>query len=92
MYPYPKVMRFTHTELQCFGDCTRCRLVLFCTATPNLPTNIVDFRAFDSSTILTLRGGVLMSIRDFPESLTQAMLLGIVLVGRLGVQLQYATK
>ena len=26
-----------------------------------------------------------MSIRDFPESLSQAMLVGIMLVGRLGV-------
>ena len=26
-----------------------------------------------------------MSIRDFPESLTQAMLVGTMLVGRLGV-------
>ena len=25
---------------------------------PNLPTNIVDFRGFDSSTILDLRGGI----------------------------------
>ena len=54
-------------------------------ATANLPTKIVDFRGFDSSVILILRGGILMSIGDFPESLTQAMLVGIMLVGRLGV-------
>ena len=54
--------------------------------TPNLPTNIMDFRGFDSSIILILRGGVLMSIGDFPESLSQAMLVGIMLVGRLSVQ------
>ena len=30
--------------------------------TPNLPTNIVDFRGFDSSTILILRGGILRPI------------------------------
>ena len=53
--------------------------------TPNLPTNIVDFRGVDSSTILILRGGILMSIGDFPESLSQAMLVGTMLVGRLGV-------
>ena len=53
--------------------------------TPNLPTNIVDFTGFDSNTILILRGGILMSIGDFPEILSQAMLVGIMLVGRLGV-------
>ena len=54
-------------------------------STPNPPTNIVGFRRFDSSMILILRGGILMSIGDFPESLSQAMLVGIMLVGRLGV-------
>ena len=34
----------------------------FSTSTPNPPTNIVDFRGFDSSTILILRGGIIMSI------------------------------
>ena len=52
---------------------------------PNLLTNIVGFRGFDSSTILIQRGGILMSIGDFPESLRQAILVGIMLVGRLGV-------
>ena len=53
-------------------------------STPNPPTNIVDFVGFDSSTILIQRG-VLMSIGDFPESLSQAMLVGTMLVGGLGV-------
>ena len=59
--------------------------------TPNLPTNIVDFRGFDSSIILIQRGGILpesliyMSIGNFPESLSQAMLVGVMLVGGLGV-------
>ena len=53
--------------------------------TANLPSNIVDFRGFDSSIILMLRGGILMAIGDFPESLSRAMLVGIiVLVGKLG--------
>ena len=30
--------------------------------TPNLPTNIVDFRGFDSSIMLCLRGGILRPI------------------------------
>ena len=51
---------------------------------PNLPTNIVDFRGFDSSIILILRGGLLMSTGDFPESLSQALFVGIMLVGRWG--------
>ena len=54
--------------------------------TPNPPTNIVDFRGFDSSIMLCFRGGILMSIEDLPESLTQAMLVGTVLVGELGVR------
>ena len=45
----------------------------------------MDFRGFDSSTISILRGGILMSIGNFPESLSQAILVGIMLVGRSGV-------
>ena len=53
--------------------------------TANLHTNIMDFGGFDSSIVLILRGGILMSIGDFEEDLSQAMLVGIMLVGRLGV-------
>ena len=52
--------------------------------TPNL-SNIVGFRGFDSSTISISRDGIPMSIGELPESLSQAMLVGIMLVGRLGV-------
>ena len=45
-------------------------------ATPNLPTNIVNFRGFDSSIISNSRGGILMSIGDFLESLSQGILVG----------------
>ena len=38
-----------------------------------------------SSRILILRGGILMSIGNFPEILSQAILAGIILVWRLGV-------
>ena len=65
----------------------RFRGVGFRAGTPNLPTNIVDFGGFDSSIMLFLRGGILMSIGNFPESLSRAMLVGIMLVGRLGVTL-----
>ena len=44
-------------------------------ATPNLP-KIVDFRGLDSSIIFIQRGGILMSVGDFPENLSQAMLVG----------------
>ena len=54
-------------------------------STANLPTNIMEFRGFDSSITLILRSGILMSIGNFPESLSQAILAGIMLVGRLGV-------
>ena len=47
--------------------------------------HIVGFRGFDSSIILTLRGGVPRPIGDSLESLTQAMLVGVMLVGGLGV-------
>ena len=53
--------------------------------TLNLPTNIVDFIGLDSSIMLILMGGMLMSMGDFPESLNQAILVGIMIVGRLGV-------
>ena len=57
-------------------------------ATPNLRTKILDFRGSDSSRILISRGGILMSIGDFPESLSQAMVVRTMLVGRLGVSIQ----
>ena len=49
----------------------------------NLPTNIVDFRGFDSSIISILRGGMPRPIGDFPESLSQAILVVVMLVGRM---------
>ena len=48
--------------------------------TANLPTSIVDLRGFDSSIILIVRGGIPRPMGNFPESLSQA-----ILVGRLGV-------
>ena len=45
----------------------------------------MDFRGFDSSIILILRGGIPRPIGDFPESLSRAMLVGVMLVGRWGV-------
>ena len=54
-------------------------------STPNLPTNIMDFTGFDSSIILILRGGIPRPIGNFPDNLSQAILVGVMLVGRLGV-------
>ena len=54
--------------------------------TANLRTEILELRRFDSSRILILRGGILMSIGDFPESLSQAILVGIMLLGRFVVK------
>ena len=56
---------------------------LFVTA--NLSTKILDFRGLDSSRILSLRRGILMSVGISPESLSQRNLVGRILVGRLGV-------
>ena len=53
--------------------------------TADLRTKILDSRGFDSSMILLVRGGILRSIGNFPDSLSQAILVAISLVGRLGV-------
>ena len=52
--------------------------------TANLRTNIIKFRGFDLSIRLIIMGGILMSTGYFLESLRQAILAGIILVGRLG--------
>ena len=48
--------------------------------TANLRTKILDFRGFDSSRLFILRGGIVMLIGDFPESLSQQLLVGIIFV------------
>ena len=53
--------------------------------TANLRTEIMELRGFYPSRILISRGGILMSIRIFPEMLSQRILVGIFVVGRLGV-------
>ena len=56
------------------------------TATANLRTKILDFGGFDSSRILILRGGILMSMGNSPGISSQGILVGTILVGRLGVR------
>ena len=53
----------------------------------DLRTEILDFGGLDSCIIFFLRGGILMSIGDFPEIQSQQILAGIFLVGRLGIHL-----
>ena len=55
-------------------------------ATANLRKQILNFRGFDSSRILIVRGGMLMPIGNFPEIMSQGILAGIILAGRLGVE------
>ena len=55
--------------------------------TGNLRTKMMDFRVFDSSRILSLRGGIPRPIGNCLESLSQAILVGIILAGRLGTGL-----
>ena len=55
-------------------------------STANLRTKILDLRGFDSSVILTLRGGILRPTGQFLDNLSQHVLVEIILVGRLGVQ------
>ena len=53
----------------------------------NLPPRIMDFRGFDSGIILILRGGIPRPVGNFPDSSSQAMLVGVMLVGGLGVRI-----
>ena len=60
--------------------------------TTNFCTQILDFGGFDSSIIFIVRAGTLMPIRDFPESLSQGILVGIILERRLGVSSAHRSK
>ena len=42
---------------------------------------------FDSSRILSVRGGIRMSIGNSPEVLSQLILVGMILVWKLGIPL-----
>ena len=53
--------------------------------TANLRTKTLDCRGLDSSRIWILRGGIPRSVGNFPETPSQRILAGIILVGRLGV-------
>ena len=53
--------------------------------TANLLTKTLDFGGPDSTGILILRGGIPRPTGNSPESLSQRILAGIILVWRLGV-------
>ena len=53
--------------------------------TGDFRAKILNFGGFDSSRILSVRGGLPRPVGNFPESLSPAILGGIILVGRLGV-------
>ena len=53
--------------------------------TAGLRTKVLDFGGFDSNRILISRDGIPRPIRNFPDFMSQAILVGVVLVGRLGV-------
>ena len=67
---------------------SRERSVLFKdTGTANLRTTILDFRGFYSSVNLILRGGIPRPIGNYPDILSQRILVGIMLVGKLGIHI-----
>ena len=59
-------------------------------AMANLRTKILHFRGFDSSIIYMPRGGIPRPIGNLPESLSQAIVVGVILAGRLGVSVKFA--
>ena len=72
----------THMYITRWGLCPEHR------GLANLRAKILDFRWLYSSIIWILRGGILMLIGNLPESLSQGILVGIILVGRLGVDVR----
>ena len=68
-------------------------IIIIMIITANLRTEILDFsRGFDSNIILNLRAELPRPVGNFPESLSQGILVGIILVGRLGVCSAVSTK
>ena len=61
------------------------RSIVYNMNTANIRTKILEFRGFDSSRIVMLRGGIPRPLGNFPESLSQQILAWRFLVGRLAV-------
>ena len=81
LYIYIYIYFFQHNFEQQFMSRTMCSPF-----TANFRTKILEVRGFDSSRILVLRDGIPRPIGSFLESLSQAILVGIILVKRLGVR------
>ena len=56
------------------------------TPTANLRTKILDFGGFDSSIIFIIRGGIMVSVGKVSAIWSREILVGLILVWRLGVQ------
>ena len=85
MYTYMYIYIYIYITLpSSLGQARRRRV----THTANLHAKILDFGGFDSNRILMLRGGILMSVGILLEVLNQRILVGIILVGRLGVPIE----
>ena len=83
-YPTPiRVITPCARNRKSSGVSSRLENLSNCTA--NLRTKTLEFRGFDSSIISNLRGGILMFLGSFAEIMSQRILKGIILVGRLGV-------
>ena len=84
---YPQVRIAFHVECNAMSQCCVACSGTEQRSTPDLRTitEILDFRGFDSSRISSLRDGILMSIGNCPESLSQQIFVGMILVGRWGV-------
>ena len=67
---------------------SRCTSATPISHTANLRTKNLDIRGFDSSRIIIVRGGILMSMGVFPEMI----LVGIILGGRLGAAPQLRAR
>ena len=70
------------------GSCDGCCDELSHGRTANLRTStkILDFRGFGPSRILISRGGIPRPTGNSRETLSQGILVGMILVGRLGVR------
>ena len=60
--------------------------------TPNLRTKILDFIGFDSIIVWCLGAGILKPAGNSPEVLSQGILAGVILVGRLAVHMRACAR
>ena len=90
VYVYIYIYIYTHVYvcIYIYTQLSLVSVVIVACATPYGQSpyyKIMDFRGFALNLILILRGGTLMPIGIFPEIMSQGILVGIMLVWRLGV-------